>query len=128
MASAVIDGIATRYEVVGSGPPLWMYTLHGAFAAAFAKQDREQYKSICEAMCRALFDRDTAPGAEPEEPMRLDIPAPVVQGHDASHATSAARYLEECLPRPVYWDVAVERQPKDATNARVLEFLAKVNA
>jgi hypothetical protein len=126
MASAIIDGIATRYEVVGAGRPLLMYA-PGGFKTAFAKQDRDQYKSIGEAMCRALFDRDTAPGAEPEEPMRLDIPAPVVSGHDASHATSAARHLEECLPRSDYWDVAVERQTEDATNARVLEFLAKVN-
>jgi hypothetical protein len=48
--------------------------------------------------------------------------------HDASHATSAARYLEECLPRSDYWDVPVERQDEDATNARVLQFLAKVGA
>jgi len=58
----------------------------------------------------------------------LDIPALVVPGHDTSHATSAARYLEECLPRSDYWDVPVERQDEDATNARVLEFLAKVGA
>jgi hypothetical protein len=58
----------------------------------------------------------------------LDIPALVVPGHDASHATSAARYLEECLPRSGYWDVPVERQDEDATNARVLEFLAKIGA
>jgi len=43
----------------------------------------------------ALFDRDTAPGAEPEQLMRVAIPAFVVPGHDAAHATSAARYLEE---------------------------------
>jgi hypothetical protein len=29
MATAVIDGIATRYEVVGSGPPLLMYAPGG---------------------------------------------------------------------------------------------------
>jgi hypothetical protein len=69
MALAVIDGIETRYEAIGSGPPLQMYA-PGGFNAAFAKQDRDQYKSICEATCRALFDRDTAPGAEPEELIR----------------------------------------------------------
>ena len=58
-------------------------------------------------MARTLFDRDTAPGAEPEDLLRLDIPALVVPGHDAAHATSAARYLEECLPRSDYWDVPV---------------------
>ena len=127
MASAVVDGIATRYEVIGAGPQLLMYA-PGGFNTAFAKQDREQYKSIGEAMCRALFDRDTAPGAEPEELMRLDIPAPTDPGHDAADATLATRCLEECLPRSDYWDVAIAGQPGDATNARVLEFLAKVNA
>ena len=63
-------------------------------------------------MARTLFDRDTAPGAEPEDLMRLDIPALVVPGHDAAHATSAARYLEECLPRAEYWDVPVEQQTR----------------
>src|SRR5580698_8623553 len=74
------------------------------------------------------FDRDTAPGAEPGQLMRLDMPALVVPGHDASHATSAARYLEECLPRADYWDVPVERQDADAPNARVLETLEKGGA
>ena len=49
-------------------------------------------------MDAALFDRDTSPGAEPEDLLRLDIPAFIVPGHDESHATSAARYFEECLP------------------------------
>ena len=99
-----------------------------AFAAAYAKQNVDAYKLIVAGMGRTLFDRDTAPGAEPEDLLRLDIPALVVPGRDASHATSAARYLEECLPRSEYWDVPVERQTEDATNARILEFLNKVGA
>src|SRR5579864_1145556 len=110
------------------GPWASVIKRDAAFAAAYARQDRTHYKAICEGMCGALFDRDTAPGAEPEDLMRLDIPVLVVPGHDASHATSAARYLEECLPRSDYWDVPVERQDEDATNARVLQFLAKVGA
>ena len=74
----------------------------------------------------ALFDRDTAPGAPPEELVHTEIPALILPGHDDSHATSAARYLDECLPLSEYWDMPVERQSEDATNARVLEFLAKV--
>ena len=57
--------------------------------------------------------------------MRLDIPALVVPGRDNFHATSAARYLEECLPKAEYWDVPVEKQTEDVTAARVLEFLDK---
>jgi pimeloyl-ACP methyl ester carboxylesterase len=93
------------------------------FAAAYAKQNVEQYKLICAGMCRSLFDRDTAPGAEPEDLLRLDIPALIVPGRDAAHATSAARYLEECLPRAEYWDIPPEQQTEDNVPARVLEFL-----
>ncbi len=79
-------------------------------------------------MGRTLFDRDTAPGAEPEDLLRLDIPALVVPGRDASHATSAARYLEECLPRSEYWDVPVAGQTEETTPGRVLEFLDQATA
>ena len=96
-----------------------------AFAAAYAKQNVEAYKLIVTGTMRALFDRDTAPGSEPEDLLRLDIPALIVPGRDASHATSAARYLEECLPRAEYWDAPVEVQTEEAVNGRVMEFLEK---
>jgi pimeloyl-ACP methyl ester carboxylesterase len=98
-----------------------------AFAETFAKQNVEQYKRIVADMARALFDRDTAPGAEPEDLFRLDIPALIIPGQDASHATSAARYLEECLPRAEYWDVLVTGQTEETVPARVLEFLDKAS-
>ena len=85
----------------------------------------DKYKLIVAGMGRTLFDRDTSPGAEPEDLMRLDIPALIVPGHDASHATSAARYLEECLPRADYWDVPVAEQTEANAPAKMLEFLAK---
>ena len=99
-----------------------------AFAQAFAALDREQYKRIVSDTSRALYDRDTAPGADPEELMRLDIPALVVPGKDASHATSAARYLEECLPQSQYWDVPPEGQTQTSAPIRVLEFLEKTTS
>ena len=99
-----------------------------AFAESFAKLDLESYKLIVAGMGRTLFDRDTAPGAEPEDLMRLDIPALVVPGHDASHATSAARYLQECLPRSEYWDVPVDDQTEASASERLLEFLDAVSA
>src|SRR5262249_53100146 len=94
-----------------------------AFAESFARQDVEQYRLIVTAMMRALFDRDTSPGAEPEDLLRLDIPALVIAGRDVSHATSAARYVEECLPRAEYWDVAVAGQTEQSVPARILDFL-----
>jgi hypothetical protein len=47
----------------------------------------------------------------------------IVPGRDDSHATSAARYLEECLPCAEYWDVPVAGQTEDSASKRLLEFL-----
>jgi pimeloyl-ACP methyl ester carboxylesterase len=98
-----------------------------AFAEAYAKQNVDRYKLIVAGMARSLFDRDTAPGAEPEDLLRLDIPALVIPGRDAAHATSAARYLEECLPKSDYWDAPVEQQTEATAPAKMLEFLRRVN-
>lgn len=95
------------------------------FAAQYERMDVERYKVLVAGMARTLIDRDTAPGAEPEDMLRCDIPALVIPGNDAAHATSAARYLHECLPKSEYWDVPVAGQTEEATNARLLEFLAK---
>src|SRR5581483_10932560 len=35
------------------------------FAEAFVRQDLERYKLVVAGMARTLYDRDTAPGAEP---------------------------------------------------------------
>lgn len=93
------------------------------FAERFRTQNADQYLQIVAGFRHSLFDRDTAPGAEPEDLMRLDIPALIVPGHDASHATSAARYLEECLPRADYWDISVDEQTEATVPDRLLRFL-----
>jgi hypothetical protein len=98
------------------------------FAESFARQNVEDYRLVVTGMVRSLFDRDTAPGAEPEDLMRTAIPALIVPGRDASHATSAARYLEECLPRADYWDVPVADQTEATVPARVMEFLDRAGA
>ena len=94
-----------------------------AFADRYAALDPAQYMRTVEGMARMLLDRDTAPGAEPETLLRLKIPTLIVPGSDASHATSAACYLEECIPGAEYWDVPVAQQTSAATNARILAFL-----
>ena len=98
-----------------------------AFAASYAALDAAQYERTVIGMARSLLDRDTAPGAEPEDLLRLDIPALVVPGRDESHATSAARYLEECLPRSRYWDVPPDSQTEAAGAAQLIEFLASTH-
>ncbi|HXH05047.1 MAG TPA: alpha/beta hydrolase [Vicinamibacterales bacterium] len=108
------------------GPWVSVIRRDPAFAEQYVRQDIEGYKLLVTAMGRGLIDRDTAPGAEPEDLMRLDIPALIVPGRDPTHATSAARYLEECLPRAEYWDVPVERQTEQTAPPRLLEFLESV--
>ncbi len=99
-----------------------------SFADAYEKLELKSYQAIVEGMCRALLDRDTAPGAEPEDLLRLDIPALIIPGRDESHTASAARYLEECLPRAEYWDVLPDGQVEGTAPARVLQFLDSVAA
>jgi pimeloyl-ACP methyl ester carboxylesterase len=105
------------------GPWASVLKRDAAFTEAYVKQDVETYKLLVASMARSLVDRDTAPGAEPEDLMRLDIPALIVPGNDASHATSAARYLQECLPRAEYWDIPVSEQMEENVPARVIQFL-----
>ena len=84
------------------------------------------YSGLVERTRDTLFDRDTSPGAPPEQLFGLQIPALIVPGRDESHATSAARYLEECLPRAQYWDVQPEQQTEANAPGRLLEFLNSV--
>ena len=107
------------------GPWVAVLRRDEAFAAAFAAMGVERYRLVVTGMMRALMDRDTAPGAEPEAMLQLDIPALVVPGRDASHATSAARYLEECLPRAEYWDAPPEAQTADSVGPRLIDFLTR---
>jgi pimeloyl-ACP methyl ester carboxylesterase len=128
---AVVDLVAKDGKSFGADPRggPWASVLKhdAAFAAAFVQQDVERYRHLVAGMGRTLVDRDTAPGAEPEDMLRCDVPALVVPGNDTAHATSAARYLNECLPRSEYWDVPVAEQTEANTPARILEFLAKAD-
>ena len=93
-----------------------------AFAAAFAAQDLDRYLGIIAASGRALFDRDTPPGAEPEELMAMRVPALIVAGDDPAHATSGAHYLRELLPQPELWPVMPPEQNTERVVARIVEF------
>ena len=94
------------------------------FARDYAALDPAPYLLILRGMVDGLFDRDTAPGAPPEDLMRLSVPSLIVPGADRAHATSAARYLAECLDGSDYWDAAPEAQTEDTAPARILDFLA----
>ena len=106
-----------------AGP--WASTIvaDAGFARDFANQDVDRYLVTVAVMGRTLFNRDTAPGAEPEELMALKVPVVIIPGADDSHATSAARYLQECLSKPVYHDLHASQQKPDMVRRWIFEFL-----
>ena len=121
---ALVQREGKAFNADPRGGPWASVLRHDAvFAESFQQQELDAYERIVEAMSRNLLDRDTAPGAEPEAMLALDIPALIVPGRDASHATSAARYLEECLPRAEYWDALPAAQTEATAPARILQFL-----
>src|SRR6516162_3195347 len=67
---AVVELVAKDGKPFGSDPrggPWASVIKHDrAFADAYAKQNADAYKLIVAGMARGLFDRDSAPGAEPE--------------------------------------------------------------
>jgi len=105
-----------------SGPWARMIARDRDFAQGFAEQDLEHYLGIIITTGRSLFDRDTAPGAEPEEITGVKAPALIIPGDDESHATSAAHYLRELLPNSEFWNVMPPEQNTQKTCDRILDF------
>lgn len=134
LAFAAANGLSGVVDLVRStGKPFnadprggpWASNIHNdeQFAAHYRTLDPEWYRLTVTGMMRTLLDRDTVPGAEPEALMCCSTPALIIPGHDASHATSAARYLEECLPNAAYWDAPVETQTEETTAQKFRDFL-----
>jgi len=98
------------------------------FTKDYVGRDVDEYQTLVAGMARHMFDRDSAPGAEPEDMLRLNIPTLIVPGDDNSHATSAACYLEECITGSEYWDVSVDGQTEKTVPPLILAFLAYVEA
>lgn len=127
--SGVVSLVTTEGKTYNQDPRggLWASVIRrdAAFAGEYAWLDVDHYVRLVTATRDTLFDRDSSPGAEPEELFKLNVPALVVPGRDKSHATSAARYLEECLPQAEYWDVQVDDQTEANVPGRITDFLAR---
>ena len=123
----VVSLVATEGKTYNQDPRggFWASVIRRdpVFATDFMRLDVDHYMQLVVATRDTLFDRDTSPGAEPEDLFRVDRHALIVPGRDKSHATSAARYLEECLPQSEYWDVAVDDQTEQTVPPRLLQFL-----
>jgi pimeloyl-ACP methyl ester carboxylesterase len=126
-----LEAVVERARVKGSFPQdpeagLWAAVIsHEARCAEqFVRQDGDRYLAVVSVSCYSLFDRDTIPGAEPEELLALKLPALILPSPPDFHATSCGRYLEECIPGAHYWDVHLESQPPELIRDRILDFLA----
>lgn len=134
VADEGLDGVAALAAATDAGfsedgrlgPWVTVLRHDPEFLAQYVGFDRDRYRTIVSGMSRLLFDRDTVPGPEPEDLLVSEIPALIVPGEDSSHAPSAARYLQECLPHNEYWDVPVAAQTAETAPARVTDFLASV--
>jgi len=127
--TAVVELARASDASFGQDPRIgpWASVIRGdaSFAERYAAQDADAYREIVADTIATLIDRDTAPGAEPEALMKIQQPALIVPGKDVAHATSAARYLEECLPHSEYWDLLPEDQTESNVPDRLLDFLAR---
>lgn len=127
---AVADLAAATGASFSSDPRVgpWAPVLRSdpGFAGQYSALDARSHARLVAGSARTMFDRDTVQGAEPEELMGLRIPAVIFPGRDDSHATSAARYLEECLPECQYVDVAVKDQDESLVRDTIVEFLSQV--
>jgi pimeloyl-ACP methyl ester carboxylesterase len=126
------DGLPGVVERARTGKSFWTDPEAGpwasviardqSFAEDFVRQDLNRYLGLIAVSGRGLFDRDTATGAQPEEIMGISVPALIVPGDDASHATSAAHYLRELLPNTSFWNVPPPEQTTREVCDRILEF------
>ena len=89
------------------------------FASSYAKQPLDAYIATVEAGRDAMFNDTMPSGATGDELMAMDVPALILPGADASHATSAAWALRELMPKAGFWNVL----PPDQTATNVLEQL-----
>jgi pimeloyl-ACP methyl ester carboxylesterase len=105
-----------------AGPWASVIARDQSFAEGFTRQNLDRYLAIVAVSGRNLFDRDTAPGAEPEELMGTSMPALIIPGDDSSHATSAAHYLRELLPKANFWNVLPPEQTTPKVCDRLLQF------
>jgi pimeloyl-ACP methyl ester carboxylesterase len=105
-----------------AGPWASVIARDPSLAERFGAQNLDRYLGIIATSGRSLFDRDTATGAEPEEILGIECPTLVIPGDDASHATSAAHYLRECLPKAEFWNVMPPQQTTRTVCERISEF------
>ena len=111
-------------EIGPWGSPCAIYP---EFAAEFVKQDVDRYLDTC-ARSRDTLWGDTMPsGASGAELQKIQIPAFIQSGNDASHAHSASWALKELMPQAELWDVLPPHQNGRNTLEQILAFAARLD-
>jgi pimeloyl-ACP methyl ester carboxylesterase len=92
-----------------------------AFAETFVKQDRDRYIALVDQSRRTLFNDTIPSGANSEQLIAMNIPAHIMSGDDASHATSAAHALRELMPRATLSPLMPPQQSPQAVGQWIRE-------
>ena len=129
-------GLAAVVERAPTGENFWLdpeigpwgspCAVYPDFAAQFVRQDLEHYLEICARSRDAIFNDTMPSGASGAELLRMDIPALIMSGNDASHAVSAAWALKELMPQAELWDVLPPRQNGANTLEQVRRFKSRL--
>lgn len=96
------------------------------FAAQFVRQDVGQYLAICARSRDALWNDTMPSGASGAELQKIQIPAFIQSGNDASHAHSASWALKELMPQAELWDVLPPHQNGSNTLEQILAFARRL--
>jgi pimeloyl-ACP methyl ester carboxylesterase len=107
-----------------SGPWTAPLATDAAFAAAYAKQDVDQYLAIVAQGRDSLFDDTFVSGATPQQLMAIKAPTFIMSGDDASHSTSSAHQLRELIPGSVLSELMPPQQNADTVKAWILDSVA----
>lgn len=109
LAFARANGLAGVVERAGKSKLFWGDPEAGpwssvagsdaAFAEQYVRQDLNRYLEIVTQSRDNLFDDTMPSGASGEQLMTMSVPAFVMSGDDASHATSCAHALRELIPQ-----------------------------
>ena len=97
VVALAMSGSKSFGEDPRGGPWVSVLRRDAAFAASYVQHNVEHYTQVVAGMARTLFDRDTAPGAEPED--LLSWTSPRSSFRVAMHLTPRPRPAE-CLPTP----------------------------
>lgn len=93
------------------------------FTSEYVKLSAAEYIEICVQSRDALYGDTMPSGATGEQLMRIETPALILPGADASHSTSSAWAMKELMPNAEFWDILPPHQNGANVLAALLDFV-----